>query len=808
MTQTKPIARSEQTNRQRNAIIIGWAIGIFGALLILWGFYSLAKNPDIVHYILIGLYALLMATGFLDVWLSRRGQSDVGSLVVIGLLVFIVVAGGALLTGLGLSFLLLSVFMVSGVSFVALSPRYRAYTISSSILAGLLALFFDLFVTADWRSPALSPGVGWGISAVVIILYLVLLLVQARHFSLRTKLLTAFLIICLAAIALVSGLTNTATQIQLTTAANSALQAGAAQTGDLLDTFIQNNLDALRVEAQNTDIITFLQLPASEQDSTETAAEVDAILQSYVRRDPIFISSCALLDSQGVDLMDTYRADIGSNKAQRFYFQEPLKTGLPYVSPVEFSATTSESSLYFSAPVRNNQGEVLGVLRVRYDARILQKIVFESNGQAGEGSFAILLDEYHIRLAHGTSRENIGKSVVPLAPTLVSQLKAEGRLADLPAEELATDLPDFEAGLVQAGQNPYFRTPLTVLKGGYAQGAVHRLKYQPWTLVFFQPEEIFLQPVQAQSRMIIVLAVLIAGLIAVAALVVARTLTTPIVRLTHVAEEIAVGNLTAQAVVQTEDEVGTLAQTFNTMTARLRDTINAQEQTIAQRTRALQTSSEVSRRLSTILDSQRLVREVVDQLQSAFGYYHAHIYLFDPAKQSLLMAGGTGDAGRTMLARGHKIERGRGLVGRAAETNQIVLVPDVSLADGWLPNPLLTETKAEVAVPIAIGTNVLGVLDVQHNVTGGLNEQDADLIQAIANQVAIALQNARAYDQSRSQAEFETLVNTINQKIQRATSVDDVLQIAAREVGQALEGARVRASLQSSQVRDDQTNRN
>jgi putative methionine-R-sulfoxide reductase with GAF domain len=787
-------------NRQRNAIIMGWMIGGLGALLIFWGVVTFKRNPDTVHVILIALYIILMLMGLLDVWLSRRGRADVGSLIVISLLLFIVVAGGALLTGLGLPFLLLSVFLVSLVSFVALSPRYQAYTVAASLLAGLVALVFDLFVTADWRSPALSPAVAWIISAVVIILYLALLLSQARHFSLRTKLVMAFLIVSLVAIALVSGLTNAATQVELTTAANSALQAGAAQTGALLDAFIQDNLDALRVEAQNTDIIVFLQASAVGQADDETTEEVNVTLQSYVRRDPIFISSAALLDSQGVVLVDTFRADIGVNKAERSYFQEPMKTRFPYVSPVEFSATTSEASLYFSAPVRGYQGELLGVLRVRYDARILQKLVFESNGLAGKGSFAILLDEYHVRLAHGTSIENVGKSVVPLDPVLTAQLQSEGRLAALPVEELATNLPDFEAGLAQAGKTPFFRTPLVVLKGAYAQGAVHRLQYQPWDLVFFQPEEIFLQPVQAQSRMIISLAVLIAGLIAVAALLVARTLTTPIVRLNNVAEEIVSGNLAARALVQTEDEVGALAQTFNTMTARLSETISTQEQTIAQRTRALETSTEVSRRLSTILDPQQLVREVVEQLQSAFGYYHAHIYLFDAAKQNLVMAGGTGEVGLSMLASGHQIARGRGLVGRAAETNAIVLVPDVTQVDGWLPNPLLTETKAEVAVPIAIGPEVLGVLDVQHNVTDGLSDKDADLIQSIANQVAIALQNARSYEQSQAQAEFETLVNTISQKIQRAASVEDVLQIAAREIGVALDASSVRASIQSSQV--------
>lgn len=157
--------------------------------------------------------------------------------------------------------------------------------------------------------------------------------------------------------------------------------------------------------------------------------------------------------------------------------------------------------------------------------------------------------------------------------------------------------------------------------------------------------------------------------------------------------------------------------------------------------------AELSTATSTVLDPDRLLQTIVDLTQKRFGIYHAQIYLADDSWQTLLLAAGSGEAGRQLVAEQHTIpfSAQQSLVARAVSARTAQIVNDVRSDPAFLPHPLLPDTRAEMAVPMIVGDRVLGVFDLVADRIGGFGEQDAGIYTTLAMQVAVAIQNARLY---------------------------------------------------------------
>ena len=179
-----------------------------------------------------------------------------------------------------------------------------------------------------------------------------------------------------------------------------------------------------------------------------------------------------------------------------------------------------------------------------------------------------------------------------------------------------------------------------------------------------------------------------------------------------------------------------------------------QAEVLMQLTSQLQTASDVAERVSAILDSGELLREDVTLMQQRFGLYHAHVYLLDG--ETLKLRAGSGEIGEILLERGHAIplDREHSLVAQSARSRQIITVNDTALEDRYMSNPLLPQTRSEMAVPLIASGQVLGVLDVQDNEPDRFGPTDQDTFATLAGHIATALDNANLFAE-RKRAEEE-----------------------------------------------------
>ena len=176
----------------------------------------------------------------------------------------------------------------------------------------------------------------------------------------------------------------------------------------------------------------------------------------------------------------------------------------------------------------------------------------------------------------------------------------------------------------------------------------------------------------------------------------------------------------------------------------------ALEGRIEARTLQLQAVNEVGRAASSILDPQELAGRVANLITDHFGYYYAALFLVDEAGQDAWLYSATGEAGRVLKETRHHLKiGGNSMVGMAISNARPRVALDVGAEPVRFQNPLLPYTRSEIALPLIVGERVLGALDVQSTKAGAFGSQEIETLQGMANQVAIALDNARLFESAQ-----------------------------------------------------------
>ena len=800
MMNTRPInATSGEMidKRKSNAIRVSYVMmAAFLSASALFIFLSLQTGLWQLN-VMAGVDGVAFALSLFTLYLSRREKIDTAALIMIGAIVFSLPIAIGLIADLGILGAVGGIIGTFFISSLLLVQPLSGRALIGGVIVSVLTLLFDLFFPGErlsvkfleYASPVIvvtgSATLGY------------LLFREFPNYPLRTKLMTAFVALSLSSVMVLGFISTTNTRNNLSEQSFQHLTETAESSAKSIGQTLSNQLSVLRTEAQIIDLVEYMSLPSRTRAGSVEENRALAVLQALGRKDPVFIESYALLDQTGKNLLDTVQEDIGRSEAGSDYLLNPLKTGLTFISYIRVDQDNSKPFIYLSAPIRNENGDFVGVLRVRYNANYIVNLLIDSTHADHEEEYAILVDNAtFVTLGHTGDSGLIYKTYAGLNKAQVAQLQSNQRILSGEMEEVVIAQPELVQGIQNMENEPVFSAPTIYGNAaGYVGGS--SIDLTNWTILIQSTERAVLSPVRDQTRYFTVVSLAIIVSAALLGWFLSQVLSRPLIQLSNVAGEIANGNLSVRAQAQAQDEIGALAKSFNYMTDQLFQTLTSLEQRVVDRTRALATSTEVSRRISTILDEKQLATEVVEQVQKAYNYYHGQIYLLDNTGQTLVLAGATGEGGRALLEKKHQLSIERGLVGRAARTKSSVLVPDTSQDPEWVPNPLLPDTKAEIAVPILLGEQLLGVLDMQDDVVGDIYPEDIEYLSAIANQVAIALQNSRSYSQARQRAERESLILSISQKIQSESPVDSALQVAIREVGRAL-GASVRVKLKSN----------
>ena len=245
----------------------------------------------------------------------------------------------------------------------------------------------------------------------------------------------------------------------------------------------------------------------------------------------------------------------------------------------------------------------------------------------------------------------------------------------------------------------------------------------------------------------------------------ARNLNAPLAELSRGIDKIASGDYEHRLESVEQIDINAIVEQVNVMAEQIAERDKYLEQQVTERTQALEqrsaylrTAAEISQTANSILDPDALIQQVVRLIRERFDFYYVGLFLVDDRGEWAVLQAGTGEAGRKMLALGHRLKIGEGVIGQCIVNGEARVALDVGEDAVRFQNPDLPETRSEVALPLRSRGNVLGALTVQ-SVEASAFEGDAiTILQTMADQVAVALDNAELFAKSEAALESERRV--------------------------------------------------
>ena len=693
--------------------------------------------------------------------LTLRRRSDLGLLITYSALLVLVLSVTALFDDRALSSTF-SILIVSVIGLGWLFPRQsrRLYTIDTIVTLVLIWSFE--WLDPAWRQSMKMTQVGPFGAIIFGILSAIILLRQSRETvagSLRLK-----ITVWTGAIFMVSSIilgvysVITTRQSAIRTAENEAQAFAESQARQIrADTEIP--LDTARALAQ---ALTAIKDPSA--DLSLTRDQVNALLRQVLVENESFLGTYTLWESNAFDgLDDAYRNTPVHDQTGRFIpYWVRADDGSVSVIALEQYETPGIGDWYL-LPRQTKKETIIAPLIYPIEgvdtvmASFVVPIIYEDNfyGIAGVDAPIAFVQQIvdSVNLYNGKADAVLLTS----SGTLIG-VRNRPELVNQPAAEIYPDFADLQARIAAGepfislspdGQSLRAFAPVNI-----GQTGTH------WSFGLIIPFSEITAPATASALR---QALISTALILIALLILwyfTGQIVRPIRDLTTTANAISQGDLTATANVQSADETGVLASTFNAMTSQLRGTLATLEERVAERTHSLELAADVGRSVSQVRALDVMLKDAAEIIRSRFNLYYVQVYLANPTQNALVLQAGTGTAGAELISRGHRLPLDTGSInGRAAVEKHSVVISNTTVSTTFRPNPLLPDTRSEMAVPLLVGDQVVGVLDLQGRVENALTPELLPAFEALAGQLAIAIQNANLLaeaEQARAEVESQT----------------------------------------------------
>jgi GAF domain-containing protein/HAMP domain-containing protein len=489
------------------------------------------------------------------------------------------------------------------------------------------------------------------------------------------------------------------------------------------------------------DIESIIGNTASTEEDQNLQGKIDSVNQQLKLRvtNSQYFGELFVLDHVGKVVFSTDDTQNGLS-----FDQEPLfKVGMtsPYIDTPKYLAAEGKTELYASTPVYSTAREVIGVLAGKIRLTNLNAIVNDRTG-LGETGVTYLVGMNRILVA-GLPNETIGRLIQ--SQGIVSAF--EGQSIGSTVYRNYKDVPVFGAYLWIPGIQ-------SVLIAEQNLNESRRV---------------------VNAEIAVLMSVILASIIVAFffALQITQNIAEPISDLAETAGRIAAGEklvageifnrLEGEAPEFRSDEIGVLTQAFSSMTSQLESLIDNLEKRVSDRTRDLdrrssylQASAKVSQVATSILDSNELQEQIVELIRESFGLYYVGLFLSDSKNEWAVLKAGTGEAGKVMLSRGHRLPIGQKSMIGWCIANAKARIAQVAMEDSVrLRIPELPNTNSEAAIPLRSRGRVLGAISVQSEIFNAFDEDTLNVLQSMADHVGVALDNSTLFSNMETALEAE-----------------------------------------------------